>query len=92
MEKNFPGIYPGNRSKSKEVEMEEDKQVTGKEDWWKQDKVDAVGWGFVFILGALILLAEVSGFGANPVLASSPWWGLLFVCRYQVTGVNGQVD
>lgn len=56
--------------------MEEDKQVTGKEDWWQNDKVDAVGWGLAFIWGALLLLA-----GITNVAESYVWWdgwGLFF--------------
>lgn len=56
--------------------MEEEKKVTGKDDWWKQDKVDAVGWGVAFIWGALVLLAEVSGLTTD----YSWWdgWGVFF--------------
>ena len=63
--------------------MESEKKITEKENWWKQDKVDAAGWGFVFIIGALILLAEVSGFVSD----YSWWdgWGVFFTCAGVIT-------
>ena len=56
--------------------MEEEKRVNSKDDWWKQEKVDAVGWGFVFILGALVLLAEVSG--STSYYSWWDGWGVFF--------------
>lgn len=66
--------------------MEEEKKITDKDDWWHQDKVDAVGWGFVFILAALILLADVSGFTAD----YSWWdgWGVFFTGAGVITLVG----
>jgi hypothetical protein len=49
--------------------MEEEKKVSHKDDWWQQDKVDAVGWGMAFIWGALVLLAEITNFMTN-----FNWW------------------
>jgi hypothetical protein len=53
--------------------MEEEKR---QDDWWRQDKVDAVGWGVAFIWGALVLLAEVTNFAED----YSWWdgWGVFF--------------
>jgi hypothetical protein len=51
-------------------------QLSNKKEWWQSDRVDAVGWGAAFIWGALVLLAEVTNFGAN----YSWWdgWGVFF--------------
>jgi len=58
--------------------MEEEKK---REDWWLQDKIDAVWWGVVFLWGALVLLAETTGFAED----YSWWdgWGVFF------TGAGG---
>ena len=49
----------------------------GWEDCWRQDRVDAVGWGLFFLWGAAVLLVEITGFGAN----YSWWngWAVLFI-------------
>jgi len=36
-----------------------------REDWWGQDRVDAVGWGLFFIWAALVLAAEITGYTAG---------------------------
>jgi len=66
--------------------MEEENKITDKDNWWHQDKVDAVGWGFVFILAALILLANVTGFTAD----YSWWdgWGVFFTGAGVITLVG----
>ena len=45
-------------------------------DWFLVDRLDAVWWGLVFILGALVLLAENAGWAAT----WSWWegWGVFF--------------
>jgi hypothetical protein len=39
------------------------------EDWWKTDRVDAVGWAALFLWGALVVVAENTGFRDN-----FDWW------------------
>jgi hypothetical protein len=47
------------------------------EDWWESDRMDAIGWALAFIWGALVLLAEPTGFAER----HSWWdgWGVFFV-------------
>ncbi len=56
--------------------MEEEAKSSSEKDWWQSDKVDAVGWGAAFIWGAILLLAEITGFTAE----YSWWdgWGVFF--------------
>lgn len=47
------------------------------EDWWKTDRVDAVGWAALFLWGALVVVAHNTSF-ANDF----DWWdgsGVFFV-------------
>ena len=37
--------------------------------WGRSDKLDTIGWAFIFFWGALIVLAESSGYAA-----SVSWW------------------
>lgn len=39
------------------------------EEWWKTDRVDAVGWGALFLWGALVVVAENTSFRDN-----FDWW------------------
>ena len=39
------------------------------EDWWKTDRVDAVGWAALFLWGALVVVAENTSFRDN-----FDWW------------------
>ncbi|MDP6403168.1 MAG: hypothetical protein QF467_06435 [SAR202 cluster bacterium] len=38
-------------------------------EWCADDSLDSVGWAVAFIWGGLVMLAEVTGFGAN-----FSWW------------------
>jgi len=38
-------------------------------EWWRQDRLDGIGWAAVFFWGALVLLAETTGFAAD-----YSWW------------------
>ncbi|MFQ5906564.1 MAG: hypothetical protein ACE5JA_08325 [bacterium] len=62
-------------SEQRHNEREEEKG-DGYEEWWRQGRWHAVGWGLVFIWGALILLAETTNYAAN----FSWWdgWGVFF--------------
>jgi len=40
--------------------MAEEKKISSEKDWWQSDRVDAAGWGLVFIWGALLLLAGIT--------------------------------
>lgn len=54
---------------------EKEKSISEKE-WWQSDRIDAIGWASGFIWGALVLLADVTGF-----VESFNWWdgwGLFF--------------
>jgi len=42
---------------------------SGEKEWWRSDRVDAAGWGAAFIWGALVLLAEATGF-----MTDYSWW------------------
>lgn len=44
--------------------------------WWRSDRLDAVGWGAIFIWAALVVLAEPTNFESN----FSWWdgWGVFF--------------
>ena len=46
------------------------------QEWWETDRLDAVGWGLAFIWGALVLLADRSGFSSN--IAWWDGWGVFF--------------
>jgi hypothetical protein len=37
--------------------------------YYKTGKIDTIGWGFIFIWGGIILLADITEFGAN-----FSWW------------------
>ncbi len=52
------------------------KQATFWDSCWKQDRLDTYGWAAAFIWGALVLLADATGFAA----AFAWWdgWGLFF--------------
>ncbi len=45
-------------------------------DWWRQDRLDAIGWAVFFVWSALVMLAEATKFSAN----FSWWdgWGVFF--------------
>ncbi len=47
------------------------------EDWWKSDRLDAIGWAALFIWGALVVVAENTSFRDD----FSWWqgWGVFFV-------------
>lgn len=42
--------------------------------WWRSDKLDAVGWAAIFIWAGLVLLAESTDYGP-----AFPWWDGWFV-------------
>lgn len=42
----------------------------GWEDWWRTDRMDAVGWAALFLWGALVVVAENTSFRDN-----FEWWG-----------------
>ena len=47
------------------------------EDWWKSDRVDAVGWAALFLWGAILVVAHNTSFPDN-----FDWWdgsGVFFV-------------
>jgi len=44
---------------------------------WRQDRLDAVGWGLFFIWGALVLLADITNFSAKFHWWKS--WGIFFI-------------
>lgn len=46
-----------------------EKENNSQKEWWQSDRIDAVGWAVTFFWGALILLAEITGF-----TASYSWW------------------
>jgi hypothetical protein len=68
---------------SEQLSNEKEKESGGSEEWWRQDKVDAVGWGVAFIWGALVLLAGTTNFTAN----YSWWdgWGVFFTGAAVIT-------
>lgn len=46
------------------------KERSGHDDqWWRQDKLDAIGWAAGFIWGALVLLGETTGLSSD-----YSWW------------------
>jgi hypothetical protein len=51
-------------------------EVEQMEEWWQQDRGDALGWALAFIWAALVVLAEVTGYAGN----YSWWdgWGVFF--------------
>ena len=38
-------------------------------DWWRSDKLDAIGWAAIFIWGGLVLLMENTDYSSI-----YPWW------------------
>ncbi len=46
------------------------------EEWWRSDRLDSIGWAVIFFWGALVLLAEGTGFAAN--FAGWYGWGVFF--------------
>ncbi len=53
-----------------EKQEKEDEKRKGWDEKWRRDRVNAVGWASVLIWGALVLLAETSGFGQEHF----SWW------------------
>lgn len=56
--------------------MEEEKKNKWEEwcgecwdEWWKNDRIDTIGWAAAFIWAGLVLLAEAKNFSAN-----FSWW------------------
>jgi hypothetical protein len=49
----------------------------GWERWCAEDSLDAIGWAGVFIWGALVLLADITGFGEG--IGWWDGWGVFFV-------------
>lgn len=46
------------------------------QEWWRQDRLDAIGWAAIFIWGGLIMLAETTNFAKG--LTWWNGWGLFF--------------
>ena len=38
-------------------------------DWWRSDRLDSIGWAAIFFWGALVILAEATGFADGFM-----WW------------------
>lgn len=55
--------------KGEKQEKEEEKRK-GWDEKWRRDRVNAVSWATVLIWGALVLLAETTGYGADHF----DWW------------------
>ena len=56
--------------KKGEKQEKEDEKRKGQDEKWRRDRVNAVGWAAILIWGALVLLAETSGFGEDHF----SWW------------------
>ena len=56
--------------KKGEKQEKEDEKRKGWDEKWQRDRVNAVAWATILIWGALILLAETSGFGKEHF----SWW------------------
>jgi hypothetical protein len=48
----------------------EESWEAGWEDWWRSDRMDAVGWAALFLWGALVVVAENTSIRDN-----FDWWG-----------------
>jgi len=46
-----------------------EKKESSEKEWWQNDRIDTIWWGVSFIWGALVLLADITDFGA-----SYGWW------------------
>jgi hypothetical protein len=57
--------------KRREKNEKEDEKRKGWDEKWRRDRVNAVGWAAILIWGALILLAETTGYGEDHF---SSWW------------------
>jgi hypothetical protein len=56
------------------------------EDWWRSDRLDAVGWATAFLWGALVVMAEYTSFRDD-----FDWWdgwGVFFVGAGVITLVE----
>ena len=58
-----------NEKKEKKSEDWEEMCEDWMGDWWKQDRLDAIGWAAGFFWAALVLLAGTTKFAAK-----FPWW------------------
>ena len=56
--------------KHTEKQEKEDEKRKGWDEKWRRDRVNAVSWALIIIWGAIVLLAETSGFGADHF----SWW------------------
>jgi hypothetical protein len=56
--------------KQGEKKEKEDEKRKGWDEKWRRDRVNAASWASILIWGALILLAETSGFGTEHF----GWW------------------
>ncbi len=55
--------------KRREKDEKEDEKRKGWDEKWRRDRVNAIGWAAILIWGALIILAETTGFGDD-----YDWW------------------
>jgi len=53
----------------KQSHQPDDSWEKGWDDWWKTDRVDAIGWAALFLWGALVIVAHDTGFRDD-----FDWW------------------
>ena len=71
------------------------KEERKQKDWWLQDKIDAIWWGVVLLWGALVLLAEATGFvedyrlvGWLGCILHWSWWYYVIRDNHPLTNAN----
>jgi len=58
-----------NEEKKREKNEKEDEKRKGWDEKWRRDRVNAVGWAAILIWGALVILAETTGYKDH-----FDWW------------------
>lgn len=71
------------------VARDKDKWEEAWDEWWRTDRVDAVGWALLFLWGALVMVGEATSFRDG-----LDWWepwGVFFVGAGVIVLVEGVV-
>jgi hypothetical protein len=69
----------GHHHHREEKDEKEDEKRKGRDEKWRRDRVNALLWALVLIWGALVILAETTGYAKDNFSSWWEGWAVFFV-------------
>jgi len=73
------GHHHHREEKDEEKDEKEDEKRKGRDEKWRRDRVNALLWALVLIWGALVILAETTGYAKDNFSSWWEGWAVFFV-------------